>query len=444
MNLQKHRKATTLTALLLSIGLLGGCASGGKSPDGQGASGDAAPKETGIQVDLQTPVKLLFYDETNMSEAIFKERFADPVQKRFPNVSFEVIKPGKGTYVSELAASGIAPDLFMTTAWSFPLEINMKMIANLDEWIAKDKLDLNGYQPAIVDTIRSFSPQGGTYALPYSNYASVLYYNKDIFDKFALPYPKDGMTYEEAIALGKKVTRTDGGAEYLGFYPGNYSFTYALFNQGFVDVANKKVNFNNPEMKQVFELLKSGFGDQGVGYLDYTAALNKFYKDKTLAMIPYHFDAGRLEAETKAGNLFNWELAQAPTLHGYNRSGVPNLLAVSSQTKHAALVYKIIAYLSASVEYQTFLSKQGMLPVIKNDEVVKAFASELGSLKGKHLEAIKKMKPQLLKGPTEYDRVPDKHLTQALKDVVSGASDINTALNKAEELSNKDLQAQIK
>jgi multiple sugar transport system substrate-binding protein len=445
MNMNKHRKATALTALLLSIGLLGGCTSGEKAGDGKGtANKGAAPKEAGIQLDLQTPVKLLFYDESNMSEEVFNERFVQPVKKQFPNVSFEVVKPGKGTYVSELTASGIAPDLFITTAWSFPLEINTKLIANLDEWIVKDKLDLNGYQPAIVDTIRSFSPNGGLFALPYSNYASALYYNKDIFDKFGIPYPKDGMTYEEAIALGKQVTRTDSGVQYTGFFPGNYSFTYALFKKGFVDVANKKVSFNNPEMKQTFELLKSGFSTQGMEYMDYTAALNKFYKDKTLAMMPYHFDSGRLEAETKAGNVFNWELAQAPLYQGYNRNGVPTMLALSSQTKHAALVYKIIAYLSASVEYQTFLSEKGVLPVIKNDEVVKKFASKLGSLQGKRLDWMAKMKPQSLYGPSEYDRVPDKYITQALKDVITGASDINTALNKAEEQSNKDLQAQIK
>ncbi|GAA3401259.1 ABC transporter substrate-binding protein [Paenibacillus hodogayensis] len=436
-------QVTALAALALSVGLLGGCASDQGAKESQPGKA-APPKEEGIQVDLQTPVKLLFYDESNMAPEVFEERFAQPVKKKFPNVTFEVIKPGKGTYVSELAASGIAPDMFMATSWSFPLEINTKLIANMDEWIAKDRLDLGTYQPTIIDTIKSFSPNGGLYALPYSNYASALYYNKDIFDKFALPYPKDGMSYEEAIELGKKLTRTDGGVQYSGFYPGNYSFTYALFNKGYVDAANGKMSFNNAEMKQTFELLKSGFASQGMEYIDYAAALNKFYKDKTLAMIPYHFDSGRLEAETKAGNVFNWELAQAPTYQGYNRSGVPNLLAIGSQSKNTALVYKIISYLSASVEYQTFLSEKGVLPVLKNDAVVKTFASSLGSLKGKHLEALTKAKPQSFSGPTQYDRVPDKYLTQALKDVISGSSDINSALSKAEEQANKDLQGQLK
>ncbi|MFE5323760.1 ABC transporter substrate-binding protein [Paenibacillus sp. NPDC056579] len=429
-----------MTAVLVGT-ILSGCASGGGASEGKGAPVKA---EEDAKIDLQTPVELVFYDEQNMSEDMFNERFAKPIKNKFPNVSFKVIKPGKGTYISEIAASGTLPDLYYTTAWSFPLQIDGGLIMNLEDAVKKDKIDLNGYQPTLIDTIKAFSPKGELYALPYSNYASVLYYNKDIFDRLAVPYPKDGMTYEDAIALGKQLTRTEGGVRYTGFFPGNYSFTYALFKSGFVDVANKKASFNNQEMRQTLELLKSGFSTQGIEYMDYTSALNLFYKEKTLAMIPYHFELGRLEGIVKSGEAFNWDFVQAPTLNGFNRSGAPSLLSVSSQTKHSALVFKIISYLSASTEYQTFLASKGVLPVIKNDEIMKSFGSSLDYLKGKHIEAIFMTKPQSMVKSTQFDRVPDKYLTQALKDVVTGVTDINTALNKAEEQANKDLLPQFK
>lgn len=427
-----------MTAILVGT-LLTGCASGA-------SGGKEAPSkgEEAIQVDLKTPVELIFYDEHNMSEDMFNERFAKPVKDKFPNVTFKVIKPAKGTYISEIAASGTLPDMYYTTSWSFPLQIDGGLIAKLDDWVKKDRIDLNGYQPTLIDTIKTFSSKGELYALPYSNYASVLYYNKDIFDRFAVPYPKDGMSYEEAIALGKKITRTEGGVQYAGFFPGNYSFTYALFKSGFVDVENKKVSFNNQEMRQAFELLKNGYSTQGIEYMDYTKALNMFYKDKTLAMIPYHFELVRLEGAVKSGDSFNWDFAQAPTFNGYNRNGAPTLLSVSSQTKHSALVFKIISYLSASTEYQTFLAQKGVLPVIKNDEIMKSFGSSLDYLKGKHIGAILKTKPQSIVKPTQFDRVPDKYLTQALKDVITGTIDVNTALNKVEEQANKDLVSQFK
>ncbi len=434
----KHRSFIVLTIILFLV-LLTGCVK-----EGSQSTAVSSPQEEGIKVDLQTPTELIFYDETNMSEDVFNERFAKPIRDKFPNVSFKVIKPGKGTYISEIASSGTFPDIFFTTSWSFPLQVDGGMVSNLNDWVKKDSTNISSYQPTLIDTIKSFSPKDELFALPYSNYASVLYYNKDIFDRFAVPYPKDGMSYEEAIELGKKLTKNDGGVMYTGFFPGNYSFTYALYKAGFVDVANKKSSFNNPEMKQVFDLLKTGFSSQGMEYMDYTAALNKFYKDKTLAMLPYHFELGRMEAEAKSGSGFNWDMVQAPTIAGFNHSGAPSMLSISSQTKHTALAFKIISYLSSSVEYQTMLAKKGILPVVNNPEIKKAFGSSLDYLSGKHIEAISKAKPQSILKPTQFDRVPDKYLTQALKDVVTGSTDVNTALSKAEEQANKDLLSQIK
>ncbi|CAG7657585.1 ABC transporter substrate-binding protein [Paenibacillus allorhizosphaerae] len=434
------QKGFAITAAILAATLLGGCANGGST---QG-SGAPSKQEESVKADLQTPVELLFYDETNMSETVFNERIAQPVKSKFPNVTFKVIKPGKGTYISEIASSGTLPDIYFTTAWSFPLQVDGNMVTNLNDMVKKDSIDLTGYQPTLIDTIKNFSTKGELFALPYSNYASVLYYNKDIFDRLAVPYPKDGMSYDDAFELGKKLTKADGGVQYTGFFPGNYSFTYALFNAGFVDVANKKSSFNNPDMRQTFDILKNGFSKQGIEYMDYAAALNKFYKDKTLAMLPYHFELGRVEAEAKSGSGFNWDMAQAPTINGFNHSGAPSMLSISSQTKHTALAFKIISYLSASFEYQTLLAQRGVLPVLKYPEIMKTFGSNLDYLKGKHIEAITKAKPQAVAKSTQFDRVPDKYLTQALKDVVTGTSDVNTALSKAEEQANKDLAPQFK
>ncbi|NOU90117.1 extracellular solute-binding protein [Paenibacillus sp. LMG 31460] len=45
----------------------------------------------------------------------------------------------------------------------------------------------------------------------------VLYYNKDIFDKFGISYPRNGMTWDEVYDLAKKLNRTEDGISYRGF-----------------------------------------------------------------------------------------------------------------------------------------------------------------------------------------------------------------------------------
>jgi maltose-binding protein MalE len=57
---------------------------------------------------------------------------------------------------------------------------------------------------------------GGMYGLPVSNQIMVMYCNKELFDKFGVSYPINGMNWDAAIELGKKMTRMDAGVQYLG------------------------------------------------------------------------------------------------------------------------------------------------------------------------------------------------------------------------------------
>jgi ABC-type glycerol-3-phosphate transport system substrate-binding protein len=83
----------------------------------------------------------------------------------------------------------------------------------------KHGFDFNKFDTKLVDSIKSYSDQGQIYYLPYNTLAFALMYNKDIFDKFGVPYPKDNMTWDEAIELGKKLTRTEAGVNYIGLRP---------------------------------------------------------------------------------------------------------------------------------------------------------------------------------------------------------------------------------
>jgi multiple sugar transport system substrate-binding protein len=58
------------------------------------------------------------------------------------------------------------------------------------------------------------------YALPFSMNYGMTIYNKDIFDKFGIPYPKDMMTWNEMLDLGKKLTKLEQGVQYVGIDPG--------------------------------------------------------------------------------------------------------------------------------------------------------------------------------------------------------------------------------
>jgi multiple sugar transport system substrate-binding protein len=67
----------------------------------------------------------------------------------------------------------------------------------------------------------------------------VLMYNKEIFDKFNIAFPTDGMTWDQAYAMAVKLTRQDGGVNYRGFGTPN-SVWYN--NQLSLQIVNPKTN----------------------------------------------------------------------------------------------------------------------------------------------------------------------------------------------------------
>ncbi|MDF2715158.1 MAG: extracellular solute-binding protein family 1 [Paenibacillus sp.] len=87
---------------------------------------------------------------------------------------------------------------------------------DITELVRKHKLDLNRFEPASLQIMRQMNG-GKLNALPINLLYLVLVYNKDIFDKFGEPYPRDGMTWEEAVQIAKKLTRNDAGVQYMGF-----------------------------------------------------------------------------------------------------------------------------------------------------------------------------------------------------------------------------------
>lgn len=73
----------------------------------------------------------------------------------------------------------------------------------MKDLIKRHNIDLSRFEPSIISALEKMSG-GGLYGLPLYNDRMALYYNKDIFDKFGVPYPKDGMTWDEVIELSIK------------------------------------------------------------------------------------------------------------------------------------------------------------------------------------------------------------------------------------------------
>jgi len=143
------------------------------------------------------------------------------------------------------------------------------------------------------------SVDGRQYAFPSSVYANVIFYNKRLFDKYKVPYPKRDWTWEEFLEAGKRLTRrsADGrqvecfGAMNLHWYEFVLQAGGRIFSpdgvrcvldspeavegiQFYDDVMHKYHIMPTPRDEQTM----SGEGGWGAGYL-------KWFGAERLAMI---------------------------------------------------------------------------------------------------------------------------------------------------------------
>jgi multiple sugar transport system substrate-binding protein len=122
----------------------------------------------------------------------------------------------------------------------------------------------------VLESLRK-SGGGKLYALPISILTQVMYYNKGIFDKFGVPYPKDGMTWDKTLELAKKLDREEQGQQYFGFAA---SPSHILGNNQlslpYVDIQTEKPTFLNDGWKRLIDtyIVRPA---QGQGYQKYIA-----------------------------------------------------------------------------------------------------------------------------------------------------------------------------
>lgn len=154
-------------------------------------------------------------------------------QERFPQLRVEQqLFPG-AEYVTKLQALAAAETLG-DVAWSYTagqfyhlLFARGVFIAH-DELIARDKLDLRQWYPALVEGMRVDGRLGG---LPFKGQVIGLglYYNRSLFDQAGLPYPTEQWTLDDLVAAATRLTRREGDeVSVYGMAPWAFSTEYAI------------------------------------------------------------------------------------------------------------------------------------------------------------------------------------------------------------------------
>lgn len=376
------------------------------------------------------PVTIKFAGHSSaITEEEFNMYIRERVKVKYPHITIERVDIAeKGQSLTELTAARQIPDIYA----HYPLNLNelteLELAYDIAQLAKEHKFELDRIKPEFIESIKIGSDINFLAGLPIYNQSFALFYNKDLFDRMAVDYPKDDMSWEDARDLAVKLTRTMDGIEYYGLWPdGVYRGAYQV-ELPWGDFVNNQPVFQSQDWKDLFELWTSlykipGYAPKGTNY---TTAFN----EGRVAMMSGSTSTLKTLATI---NDLNWDLVTYP----FN-SKAPFVgqrvdsytLTITSQSAHKEAAFQVISVI-LSDEVQTMMSRDARLSVLNNMQIHQQFGQSFKEFQDKNVIAFTTPKLAILQ---TFKNLPAVSIINtAFNEVLYDNKDINTALREADE-----------
>ncbi|MEV4116494.1 extracellular solute-binding protein [Nonomuraea sp. NPDC049695] len=360
------------------------------------------------------PFEATTADDTRQASKVFDEVIGNKLRAAFPNVKIKYATWDYPVRYEDLKKAGVTPDIVIDdprTRIDRDLE-PLGWVGDLTPSLQQAGIDLGKLNQAAVELVRSRS-DGGVYGVPLFIDEHVLLYNKKIFDKFRVSYPKPGMTYDEAYRLAKKLTRDDGLDHYKGYmqHPDQYLEYNQLGLYPFVPTTGEepkpedvKVSITGDGWKQQVESLyrflmipRNEFttvndfmkGDMAKpGHL--AMAVDTLSRLNMYAGRELFIEDGDEEQFKEDAKSVSIGVSTVPVLKAGSKAVYqPNTRAafIPPAAAHKDQALQVVKWL-VSEEAQTELSKQGVKAVLQTPNVVSNFGKSVPELAGLDTSAV--------------------------------------------------------
>lgn len=447
----KMRKLISIIALLLIIALISaGCGGNGENTSGgspKAAASESSSSDKQFKKLGEEPLTLTFYNNgATFTDVEFETMIAGPIHKKYPNVTIERITPAATTTPEEVLSTHV-PDIIFS---SVPQRlVRTGVFEDLRDLIKRHNFDESRLKPIGYNYIKEITKGKGDaiYALPFNINQHILYYNKDIFDKFGVPYPTEKqLTWDEAIDLGAKLTRTENGVHYIGLVVDNLQGLNKSVGLPYLDRETGNAALDKPEWLRTFETLKKIYETPGYVAPDGTWNWTRdhFMKDQNIAMRAAWLAnmVGPLEELRQQGVEFNWDIAPVPNYEEYlgkTREAQIHSVSINSQSKHKDEAFQVLQEL-LSDEGQRIIARNGRVPAIINPELEKEFGADIPVLQGKTVQNVFIGEPLQEHYQHPYESEISIRLTEAAEGMALHGLDVNSAIRQATEAINKDVE----
>lgn len=322
------------------------------------------------------------------------ESFKERVTAHFPHITFQFVPLTIGS-IEKLYENGQVPDIILDVdRLSIPPRFMDVIQYDLTSLIKQYKMDLSNFEQGLIEHVRSYGERNQLYALPYSRYTYALFYNKTVFDRLHIAYPKNGMSWDEVFELAKALSTTKDGVTYRGFEPiTSESGFIALMDQHslhFVEPPTDKADVHADGWRSLLTLIKRFYELPGNSPgSQRTDSVGAFAKEGRVAMT---LGASNELAWLQLGadNGYDLDVVTFPTIvkgSGTGPGSRTQNLSISATSAHKDKAFQVIAYLVSS-EFQKDNMQNGMVTVLRDPKIAAEFGTSLRVGQDKNLRAF--------------------------------------------------------
>ncbi|CAG7647131.1 hypothetical protein PAESOLCIP111_05319 [Paenibacillus solanacearum] len=435
-----ENKRMKKTVCVLSIaGMLSGCSStGNQLPENK-------PQEPSTE---PVTIRIANSGSASHSDEEFNKLFVEPVRRKYPHITLELVKYGSKEAIKSPAdwiASGSIPDLIVHSNGSMGELFAYDLMTDITPLVKQTGTDLSRFDPVVLDAVKIASDDGALVGLPFTQQFSALYYNKNIFDRFGIAYPKDGMTWEETVALSRSLARTVDGVSYMGLHPERLIRPAYPLSLTLVNPRTNRSQVDSSEWRRVIQLQQQIVSIPG--NWDGKSSRNDFWTKQNVAMLGSVNILSNLLQAGAQGGFEQWDVAQYPSY-----SNQPNVygmvdawvIVMTKPSKHKLQAMQVMNVLTSD-EVQLLAARQlAKMSTLANSSFNQQLGADDPVLKQKRIASIFKSKPAPAPKFSMYEASARPFLENNFPKVVSGAIDSNTLLRDAEEQINQMLDQQKK
>lgn len=359
--------------------------------------------------DSTRTLKVLYWNEND-----FNMTYGDLFSQKYPNVNIEVVTPGGMEAIRDYngAINKYSPDLVMLPPYQYQQMSKEKKLVDLEPLIKRDTYDTTTLYPGLLDELKK---QGGgkLYGLSPKADSYALLYNADLFKKYNVKTPTDGMTWEEILNLAKKFpTKGDKNSRIWGLSStGSSNLVMEIARtEGltYMDPNTLKATANTAAWKNAYRLsseaTKSGVLDEmislsGKSYLESSS----FIMGRSAMKVASISQLQSLQAAKKGVKNykpFTLGIAAGPAAKDRKSTGnvyVNEIFAIPAGASHVDAAWDFIKYFNGD-DYANEYYK----PKNSNNSIGAPLSRMIKEYSGYKLDAFYKLKPNLDSSITSY------------------------------------------